>query len=138
MIFCGFLADIAFIFTKNEFLMTFWVPRSPMVPPKTTCVAFWGPLWLPWRRAKNHDFGLFGALSILMPKIELVLQNVVFRLKINKKHFFWPKTPFCTEGLSEKCSLSSLRLSLRKIEFWQFWAFFAVFLLKSRLNYTII
>ena len=32
--YCGFLADIALIFTKNEFLMTFWVPRSPVVPQK--------------------------------------------------------------------------------------------------------
>ena len=42
--YCGFLADIALIFTKNEFLMTFWVPRSPVIPQKQHVLRFGGPL----------------------------------------------------------------------------------------------
>ena len=80
---------------------------------------------------KNRDFRNFGILSMLGPKIELVLQYVIFWHKIDKNLFFWPKTPFWTIELSYK----RLRTILRKNEFWRFCGFLHFFLLKIRLNF---
>ena len=93
--YCGFLVDIALIFTKNEFLMTFWVPRSPVVPqkqhmlrfgslcdgleqePKIMILSYLG-LWAFWCQKSNLSFKMwfFGLKSMKIVSFDQKLHFV--------------------------------------------------------------